>query len=578
MLNTVRLDFENELFDFKEPIAVLSAKTLNDVSTLFNQLTDYQEQGYYIAGFVSYEAASAFNPNLKTHQSLSDFPLALFGIYADKTCPDPQQLTSNDSPFFFEKDTDFTNYQQKIKRIHNEIKDGNTYQTNYTIRLNSQVFTDYDGLSVYHDLLKHSAVKYSSFFDLDNHQILSASPELFFKVTNQTIETRPMKGTVRRDSNPEIDQKNQQFLAADEKNRSENIMIVDLLRNDLGQIAQPGSVSVTKLCTIEPYPTVWQMTSTIKASITPTTTILDLFKALFPCGSITGAPKKTTMDLITELEDSPRGVYCGAIGVIKPNGDMIFSVPIRTIQVDKKAQTARYGVGGGITWESTAHDEFDEISAKANVLSTIFPQIKLIESLRLENGTLKRLEKHLDRLESSAKQFNFPFNREKTRSQWLKAIKPYQDGLFKFRCELSSDGNKVTEVLPLTSDTTIKTAHLAKKAVSKTILLAHKTSYRHLYTVHQEKPMVETILWQADGRLTELMTGNLVVQLEGVLYTPRLNHHILPGVMRQELLAQQKIVEKDLTVDDLNQAEALYLINSVREWVPIQLITNDDSL
>ncbi|MGO2082969.1 aminodeoxychorismate synthase component I [Vagococcus sp.] len=486
MLTTARLDFENQTYYFTDPIDVLIANTSEEVAPVFEKIDAYQKKGYYIAGFVSYEAANTFNPQLKTHEPMKDFPLALFGVFAENKIAPIINDELAISPFYFEKDTDFSLYQNKIAKIHAEIEEGNTYQTNYTIRLNSQILTDFDGLKAYHALLKHSSVKYASYFDFSRYQILSASPELFFKMTNNEVETRPMKGTIERSSDEKTDQKNKEFLFNDEKNRSENIMIVDLLRNDLGQLAEAGSVKVTKLCTVEPYPTVWQMTSTITAQISPDETIYELFKALFPCGSITGAPKKSTMELITELEDSPRGVYCGAIGVIKPDGDMIFSVPIRTIQVDKKIKKARYGVGGGITWDSIAEDEFYEVDAKSQVLNTSFPRVGLIESLRLEEGQLLRKDRHLRRLEESTTALEIPFNREETESLWQQAITDYQEGCYKFRFEINHRGVGQIEITAIEKESHELSASLAQHPMDTTVLLNHKTNYRHLYTKHQQ--------------------------------------------------------------------------------------------
>lgn len=250
---------------------------------------------------------------------------------------------------------------------------------------------------------------------------------------DETITTRPMKGTINRGKTVEEDKENAKWLYKSEKNRAENIMIVDLLRNDLSVIAQPTSVHVPKLFEIEQYPTVHQMTSTVQAKVKKQTDLVDVFRAIFPCGSITGAPKISTMEIISELETTPREVYCGAIGFITPKKEAIFNVPIRTVVIEGKTGVATYGVGGGITWDSTTKGEYHEMLDKARLLEEERPDFRLLESLLLEDGEYFLLEEHIHRLSNSANYFGIPMNKEKVKTALLSFAKSYENGPYKVR-------------------------------------------------------------------------------------------------------------------------------------------------
>lgn len=570
MENQLRFDFEGQTLCFSAPKDVLIAEELSEVADVFWRATKWQEDGYYVAGFVSYEAAPAFNAHLTTFSPESNLPLVWFGVF-DAPVEHFEAARTEPPAFPFSKNMTFHEYSTCISRIRAEIAAGNTYQTNFTMRLNSPVQEDFDLCSAYEHLREQSAARYTAMLSTHSHQILSASPELFFKVEKGVITTRPMKGTIRRGETAEEDARRRDFLANDVKNRAENVMIVDLLRNDLGQIASPGTVTVSKLCELEPYPTVWQMTSTIMAKARPNCSLFDFFQALFPCGSITGAPKRSTMALIAELETSARGVYCGTMGFMRPNGDMIWNVPIRTIEIDKAKQNAHYGVGGGIVWDSNAEDEFAEIDAKSAVLAETFPPVGLIESLRLADGKLIRLEAHLDRMEKSAHILGLPFKRSNARFIWLETAKNYPTGTFKFRAELKPDGTFILSATEISQDTPTWSAKLATMPLPKNPFLAHKTTRREMYESLRESGVQETLLFNEKGELTEFISGNLILELDGRFVTPKLECGLLPGVFRRELLESHDVTESILTPQDLNAATRIFLINSVRGFVNIKI-------
>ena len=322
-------------------------------------------------------------------------PLLWFGIFEK---PSSFEGQGNDS-FHLSDWTSKTSqplYKAGFEKIKSEIKQGNTYQVNYTLRLQSQFSGD--DYAFYQQLVKAQDSNYSAYLHTGRFRILSASPELFFHWKDDVITTRPMKGTVKRGLHYDEDVAQANWLADSVKNQAENVMIVDLLRNDVSVVAEQGSVHVPALFEIEQYPTVWQMTSTVKAKTRGEATVMDIFKALFPCGSITGAPKIKTMDIIQHVEDAPREVYCGAIGYITPNREAIFNVPIRTVWIDSETGQAEYGAGGGITWDSELTDEYGEALLKAKLLTVVRPDFQLLESFRLENGEYYLLQHHMERL------------------------------------------------------------------------------------------------------------------------------------------------------------------------------------
>ncbi|WP_051217343.1 aminodeoxychorismate synthase component I [Paenibacillus assamensis] len=359
------MDFNQETLVFEHPLQVLQANQIEEVEAIFEQVQLAMKQEKYVVGYVSYESSPAFHTHYKVNATHSDFPLVWFGIYDKPSVVKPHQQ----QPYQvseWRSSTDYGRYEDGIKQIHNAIASGDTYQVNYTIRFHSEF--EGDDRSYYEHLKAAQNGNYSAYFNLGRYRILSVSPELFFRWDGETIVTKPMKGTAPRGIGI-ADEQQKEELAASEKNRAENLMIVDLLRNDISKIAAVGSVKVPKLFEIEPYPTVYQMTSTVEAKTKPNTTLFELFCAMFPCGSITGAPKISTMQIIDSLEDEPRHIYCGAIGLITPDQQVLFNVAIRTVLIDKETQQAVYGVGGGITWDSTVADEFEEVMTKSKVLS-----------------------------------------------------------------------------------------------------------------------------------------------------------------------------------------------------------------
>ena len=556
---------------FANPKKVITAHSIEDVLPQFQKVQEAIEQGNYAAGYVSYEAAPAFEQSFKVKDG-AKMPLLWFGIFDKPEEEIPEKMTGAFNLAEWQSETDSNAYRSGFQRIKSEIKKGNTYQVNYTMRLQSQF--EGDDFAFFERLKRAQRSNYSAYLNVGSHRILSASPELFFRWEDGQLITRPMKGTVKRGTTLKMDQLNADWLAASEKNQAENYMIVDLLRNDLGMIAKPGSVEVPQLKAIEKYPTVWQMTSTITADTNPGTTIIDIFKALFPCGSITGAPKIKTMEIIADIENSPREVYCGAIGFITPESEAVFNVPIRTVVIDKETGKAEYGVGGGITWDSELSEEYDEAFLKAKLLTVERPAYKLLESIKLSDGEYYLLNDHIDRMKQSAEYFDYRFSELYLRDRLQKYAEINHGTLQKVRVLLHENGE--IEVLgqaikPL--DPEFK-AILAEAPISRANpFLFHKTTNRNVYEGFQmnNPDFQDVLLWNEEGFITEFTNGNVVVKINGDLYTPPVEAGLLAGTFRQELIRKKEIKVKNISKADLNNAEEIWFINSVRGKLKVNL-------
>lgn len=557
---------------FSDPLKVISTYSLDEVLPKFQLIQEAINEGYYVAGFLSYESAPAFDSAFKV-KSHNTMPLLWFGVFSE---PQHEAITSHHSYSVtpWQSSVEMEEYNSSIKSIKHSIEMGNTYQTNYTIRLQSQFSGD--DIAYFNTLKKAQSSNYCAYIRTEDHRILSASPELFFHLEGNQITTRPMKGTIKRGNSFEEDEAKSSWLYHSEKNRAENVMIVDLLRNDLGMIAKPGSVQVPKLFEIEKYPTVHQMTSTVTAEIRKKIEIVDIFQALFPCGSITGAPKISTMGIIADLESSPREVYCGAIGYITPNKEAIFNVPIRTVMIDQTGK-AIYGVGGGITWDSTAKSEYHEVLAKAHFLQDQPPEFKLLESLLLEDGQYFLLEEHIHRMKNSAFYFGFPFHEEGIMKAFNEFSIQHTQGILKVRFLLSKNGDIHLEGQSISKMKSPLPFILADQPIDKNKpFLYHKTTNREIYSRFQiKKPthIFDILLWNTDGELTEFTNGNLVLEIDGTLWTPDVKSGLLAGTFREHLLKTGEIHERVLTMEDLNKSTKVWFINSVRKWIEVEKAT-----
>lgn len=392
---------------FADPVDIVQATALGEVLPALERVDSYTRDGYYAAGFVSYEASTAFDSVLQTH-SPGALPLLWFGIYRSvQTVELPEAGNYHTSPW--QASVTAEEYRAAFQRIKDYIAQGDTYQVNYTWRLRA----DFSGdpLGLFRALYQAQRPCYGAYCDIGGHVLCSASPELFFTRHGEIITCRPMKGTIGRGLSYPDDQARAAQLQGSEKERAENLMIVDMVRNDLGRIAAPGQVAVPQLFTAEQYDTLWQLTSTVTAQ--SRASLPRLFRALFPCASITGAPKIRTSQIITELENAPRGIYTGCLGFIAPGGNAQFNVAIRTAHLDRATGQVEYGTGSGVTWDSKCADEYQECRTKALLLTAPRREFQLLETLLWKpEGGYFLLQRHLTRLNESACYFGIPLERE----------------------------------------------------------------------------------------------------------------------------------------------------------------------
>ena len=546
---------------FTDAIKELKTKDIKEVKPLLDELEAYQNEGYYAVGYVSYEAAPAFETKFQVIDGplMSEYLLYFTVHETVQTEPIPLTYDPITLPKSWQELTSAEEYKAAIEHIHHHIRQGDTYQVNYTVQLQQNLTAD--PFAIYNRLVVEQNAHYNAFIQHDDVSIISISPELFFKKDGDKLTTRPMKGTTNRGLTTETDLAQARWLAQDQKNRSENMMIVDLLRNDMNRISKIGSEDVKSLCQVEQYSTVWQMTSTIETQLLTNRSLCDVFQALFPCGSITGAPKIATMEIIKKVEKQPRGVYCGAIGILVPQGPSIFNVAIRTLQME--GTKAIYGVGGGITWDSNWEAEYEETKQKAAVLYRQNPKFDLISTGRVHQGKLLFLEEHMKRLQESSRYFDYPFNAEKAHYQVEALCQSLDlDKDYRLKMSLAKDGELKFEHTQLTNLS--KDFCQARLVEQSHPLDSPYTFFKTSYRPHLSIEPHEQIYCNHEGKLLETSIGNIVLKIEDQLYTPPVHLGLLNGIYRLSLIADNKLKEKVLTVKDMEQAQAIYGCNAVR--------------
>ncbi|WP_148880522.1 aminodeoxychorismate synthase component I [Streptococcus sp. Marseille-P7376] len=547
---------------FSQPIKELKTRKLTEVRAILHEIEDWQKKGFYAVGYVSYEAASAFEEKLQVHEAplLGEY-LIYFTIHdRAEEAPFPLAYDEVEMPAQWQSLTTEQEYEKAIGTIHHHIRQGDTYQVNYTVQLGAEL-NPQDSWAIYNRLVVEQNAAYNAYVEHDNQAILSISPELFFEEHQGELTTRPMKGTTNRGLTVTADLEQAAWLHQDPKNRAENMMIVDLLRNDMNRISEIGSERVEQLCQVEQYSTVWQMTSTIKSQLRPEIGLGEIFDALFPCGSITGAPKISTMAIIKATEKAARGVYCGTVGICLPDQRRIFNVAIRTIQLEDGK--AIYGVGGGITWDSSWQGEYIETQQKSAVLYRKNPQFVLITTGKIEKGRLTFQDQHLKRLREAARYFAYPFDEEKLKvelNQSLAELDPSTDYRLRISIEKSGKMTCKLEKLQALPEAFCKAILVLQNANLQQPFTYFKTSYRP----HLDLGQQEQIYYNAQGQLLESSIGNLVLQLNGYLYTPPVELGLLDGIYRQHLLATGQATERILSLDDLKSAEKIYACNALR--------------
>ena len=546
-----------------------------------------QAEQLHAAGYVAYEASHAFDNKFPKRDI--DIPLVCFALFMGETkldslvdlyapedaSPDHWQLTESQQSF-----------ESKVSRIRDMIGAGDVYQINLTSRMRqSEVVTLADFARWSQDM------PYAVYLEGPELTLCSASPELFFQREEGVVWSKPMKGTVGRRSEATADESSARWLQQSRKNRAENVMITDMVRNDLARISSTGKVSVEELFGVERYPSVWQMTSTVKSEVDAS--VAEIFRALFPAASITGAPKRAALEVIDDLEEEPREIYTGAVGRIKPSGAACFNVAIRTAWSSTATGDSRFGAGCGIVWDSDPTEEFEELKTKARILRQPDPQFHLFETMGIVNGEIPRLSRHLFRLANSAQYWSFDFDDQAAERYVEGVVKQVVSGCendvqsvstFRLRLQLDRNGAlshrvEAIELSPMRSPQSKEALHadefpavelaLVQTAVSADdTFLTHKTSRREAYdrAVDEVPGGCEPVMFNTLGNVTESAIANIVYQMNGELFTPPLTDGLLPGVLRDELLDKGEITERTLPVVDLKSVEAFWLINSLRGW------------
>ncbi|MGM9425117.1 chorismate-binding protein [Hydrogenophaga sp. MI9] len=570
---------------FGHPLEVIEAWSVDQVRPAIERVQAHAMAGRWCVGGLAYEAAPAFDPALPVRPADAAWPLAWFGVYEapeDGPCGSQEAAASVD----WHPDWDRPHYLHQAQVARQAMADGECYQINLTTALQGTLDGSPGGWM--DALRRHQGGGYLLWMDSAQRQVLSASPELFFDwqpdPQGGRLGCRPMKGTAARESDPALDRAARDALHASAKERAENVMIVDLLRNDMGRLAQTGSVRVDRLLEVEAWPTVWQMTSSISARTRADTTLTDVLAALFPCGSVTGAPKRRAMHHIAALEDAPRGFYCGALGVVRPGGHATFNVPIRTLCLhraggagDGTRWRARYGVGSGLTVCADPAAEWRELMTKSRHLHRIGEPFDLLETLRLEQGAYWLLAHHLDRLRHSAAHFGHRFDLAAVERTLDTVRLAHPGGLWRVRLLLDASGRADAQAYAMTETPTPVRVALAPAPLNTEEALQefiqHKTSRRaHYEALAPTDPGVfDHLLFNQRGELTEFTRGNVAVRLDGQWWTPSLDGGLLPGTYRRELLAQGRLKEAVIPVERLAQAQGLAFFNGLRGWLDATL-------
>ncbi len=603
-LETSNYDPENyRSFIFMNPVSVLSINSTNEVRNLFKDIEYYLEQGYYLAGYFTYECGYHFENKIKSYTGKN--PIAWFGIYHEplifnhlmgvfekpqasngifipsncQTKSYQEKMYSVDNLLFNYSDSGTqlskSNYFHKIAAIKEYIQAGDVYQVNFTGKFHFR----FEGspIAFYQSLKQKQNISYGAFIKTGDQMILSFSPELFFRRKGDLITAKPMKGTVKRGKTLQEDQYLKEWLRNDEKSKAENLMIVDLLRNDLGKISEIGTVEVKELFTVEKYNTLFQMTSTIQGRLKKNNDYYQIFKALFPCGSVTGAPKIRAMEIIRELEEDEREIYTGAIGFFSPFKEAVFNVAIRTISM--KENYAEMGSGSGIVWDSIPEAEYEECRLKAQFLNGPVEDFELIESIKWHND-YRMLAEHMERLTNSAQFFNFRFDVENIQAGLVQNQRNLEKGkMYKVRLTLNHRGIFSIENVLLKetmNQSPLLVAISEIKTDSNDKFLYHKTTrrklYDELYRLAMQKGFADFIFRNERDQITEGAISNIFIKKDGNLITPSSTCGLLNGVYRRYLIETQKNTKEDgLYLKDLLSADVIYICNAIRGLREVKL-------
>ncbi|MCG8561598.1 MAG: aminodeoxychorismate synthase component I [Hyphomicrobiales bacterium] len=580
------LDANGRALLFEAPSGLITAETAAEVPGALSRIEAALAEGHHLAGYLAYELGYVLEPCL-AHLLPTERarPLLWFGIFCAprelaQSEVEPYLLSGSGGGYSIDNlslSMDRAAYCARFDAVKRYIAAGDIYQLNLTLKCAFDFAGD--PLALYADLRRKQPVAHGALIRTPDLSILSASPELFLEIEDGQALSRPMKGTADRGLTLEQDQGVRDWLCSDAKSRAENLMIVDLMRNDLGRVAETGSVRVTDLYTVETYETLHQMTSGVAAKLRADVGLEMLLRSVFSPGSVTGAPKVRAMEIIRELEVAPRGVYTGAIGMLAPDGSAHFNVAIRTLTLDA-AGRGEIGIGSGVVHDSQAQAEYDECLLKMRFLTEPVRSFELIETLRLEpDGSYFLLEQHLERLERSAAYFRFPFDREAVvHALEAEAAAAASEGHMRVRLLLHRDGRLTITSVPIAPP---EAAGPMRYVFSDTPVdstdrfFFHKTTLRDLYDgeharLSERYGCDEVLFVNERGELAEGSRTNIFLEIGGRLLTPALSSGVLAGTLRAQMLASGQAEEAVLTPDDLARADRVFLGNSVRGLLPAE--------
>ena len=553
---------------YQNPKQIVEVFNSNDLSSALDAIEAQAAAGFTCLGFARYGNASSQQANPMPFNQIT--PKVSFGVFTGGT-----QYTGHPSAtegFLSEsRHIDFRDYADQFLKVKSALAEGDVYQINLTHELTGEYWGD--PLSIFFKLYEAQPTRHAIYIEYGELIVMSMTPETFLTRQGTTVQMIPMKGTRARGATPALDEASRMDLEASSKDRAENLMIVDMVRNDLGQISTPGSVTTDQLFRISPYPTVWQMTSTVSGKTEAP--LAAIFEATFPCASITGAPKTAAMDLIAQLERRDRGIYTGAIGRIGPGQDIDLGVAIRTLEIDTTQRRWRYGVGSGVVWDSELEDEWAETLDKAKLLRAA-QDFQLIETCCFEPGTgIQRFDLHLERLARSANALAFDLDLDALKNQ-LNNIQA--DEPIRVRIVLSRHGQIAISKTPLPEPMGMVRLSLAKAPIdSSTLFTRHKTTHRQCY--ERAEPVIpgadDVVLFNERGELMETRIFNLFLVIDGTCWTPALSSGCLPGVYREQLVRTGAAKERVLTIEHLNVASQIFVTNSLRGQLPATMLTKD---
>ncbi|MFH1074765.1 MAG: aminodeoxychorismate synthase component I [Candidatus Firestonebacteria bacterium] len=594
--NTLRVKFENTnvemLFEtclpdrqnkntylFRNPIKTIIAYDQASAEKALENIEKLLQDKYWIAGYLSYELGYGLEKDSFPDKKRYNFPLIEIYAFRKPVIGKAEESIIYGKNKYFKAwnikfNVPFGKYKKNIGKIKHYIEKGDAYQINYTGKLKFKFSGN--PFAFYRNLTKKQPVQYSAFLKLKNKTIISLSPELFFSVKNGVIKSKPMKGTMKRGRDLVEDAFKMKELQKSSKNRAENIMITDLIRNDLGRICKTGSIVTSNIYEVLRYNTLFQMITTVRGRLKKGVTWKEIFGSIFPGGSVTGAPKIRAMQIIRELEREDRKVYCGALGFISPDNNAVFSIPIRTILLEKNQ--GEMGIGSGIVYDSGAREEYEEALLKANFLTEQTEDFKILETI-LWDKVYFLLGRHLKRLEKSAKYFNYKFNMRNTRNVLKKEADHFINGSkYKVRLLLNKNGNieiNKSEIIPK-KILKVKAVISRQRVDSRNRFLYHKTTRRRLYESERQKikgkDIFDVIFLNEREEVTEGAITNLFIFKEGKYYTPPVSSGLLPGIFREYMIKEKQAVLRVLKLKDLKAADRVFLVNSVRGIVEVDII------